>query len=609
MKLIVPLFFIILLAASIHAQKPLSVEDMLHIKRVHHVLISPDGTHVLYLSSGNIWLASANSPYRHRKIDTGTSVQWRPDSQAIVYQKDSPNTLYQYTLKDSLPAQVLLKETSPIHQFRWSPDGQKMAYLKNQTLRIHLFQSGKAMTLPTENSMQVTEMNWSDNSQKIVFVSQENGYIFTINSQSVMPLLSTRNPAFFQVRQPRWASENTIYYLTLDAKKEDWLSAKVVAVVNLNTHQARLLNDTADKDIDTVYGYCRRDNGVYFLSEQGFGYNLCRLNLNTGKTVSVTSGSTLWEEFSFSKNFNKAAFTLENTDTAPELYVSSFPQLAPQKISSFNESLAHRKLGKSELIHWKSPDGQVIEGMLISPISVDPAKKYPLIVWLHGGPASCFSSRYANGTWHYPTQVLAAEGFYIFMPNPRGSTGYGNAFKQALIKKWGEIDYEDVMSGIDAVIQEKKTLNPDRIGIAGWSYGGYLGNVLLAKAGTRFKAASIGAGLSDLVALYATIDIPDWLEAYFGHTPYQNPTPFIEHSPLYRLAHQTLKTPVLIQHGQADKRVPLNQARMLYRVLKAQGTPVTLIEYPDEPHVLKKDASKRDSMRENIQFFKKFLQK
>ena len=581
--------------------RTMMIEDVLAIERLRYVMMSPDGQHIVYLKSGDLWVSDlSQEPVSSRKIIEDVSdPQWL-DNVHILYLKklSSGVSLCRYSLPKKT-SQVLAKSAEAITHVRCSKAKNHIAVLIAHQVWVLDLKTDRFSKINT-GTFNISSIDWAPDGERLVVSSGEKGYVLTLKTQHLSSLDVSAS-----MQSPKWSSDGKwIYFLTTDGFKQSWLASSELAALEVKTGVVKRFKETGEQQLSVLYKYDEKSESIYYLVEEGFGYNLHRLSLRTGERFSVTRGSRIWTEFSFSEDLSKVAFILEDAKTPPELYVSSFPELSPQKISTSNDRLVTLDLGESELISWTNSEGGRIEGQIIKPVGYQQGKRYPMIMWLHGGPASCFSSRFANGTWHYPTQVLAAQGYVIFMPNPRGSTGYGTAFRRALMKRWGEVDYDDVMSGVSYLVNEKKLVDPDRMGVAGWSYGGYLASVVVSKT-TQFKAASIGAGFSELMSLYATIDIPDWLEDYFVARPYESPDIFMKHSPIYAMT--SVKTPVLIQHGENDARVPFTQAKLLYRALSHKKVPVRLEGFSEEEHVLKKTENKRKSMHSNVEWFNAYL--
>lgn len=598
---------------------PMNIEDVLSIQHIKTVRLSPNGHRVVYLKNGVLWLSELQHPGSCQKLDEGSSPQWFPNSQQVAYlkQQDKSNQIFLYTVSTNQSVQVTTTNRE-VMMFKCSPDGKKIAYILSepgylsQTIWLLDVATCQQTKLTTANIL--TAFDWSPDGEKMVFSAQEGqdtkskmrskGYIYSIKDD-FMYTFSSASKGGFPVFEPKWSSDGKwIYFLTTDGFNNGWLKNRELGALNVSTNRFVSFPETSTLEIVDVCTYSPQEEAIYYLVEEGFGHNLCRLSLKDGGVTPLTRGSQVWDEFSFSKDFSVVAFTKEDSQTPPELYASRFPQLEPQQVTTFNQVLKNRDLAQGELIHWNNAEGQSIEGLLMKPLGYVTGNRYPMVVYLHPGPGACFSNVFSPGGWQYPAQLLAAQGMLVLMPNPRGSTGYGKAFKRALINHWGEMDGEDVMAGLNYLDKEMKIVNPIRIGLAGWGYGGYLAAVLLSKP-NPFRTASMGGAFTDLVSFYATVDAPDWMAAYLGGSPYKNTELYFKLSPLYRLAE--LEIPVLLQHGTDDLSVPVSQARVLYRELKSNHIPVTLVEYPNEGHELKLEDNKRNSIKLNVEWFKTHL--
>ena len=276
-----------------------------------------------------------------------------------------------------------------------------------------------------------------------------------------------------------------------------------------------------------------------------------------------------------SKFSEKIVLCYENLNTPVEVYISETNKPSFEKISDIN-NLKYPKLSKTEIISWKSYDGKEIEGILTYPKNYKKGSKYPVILQIHGGPAGVFSERFNGRPGIYMTEYFSEKGYITIKPNPRGSTGYGKEFRYANYKDWGYGDYEDVVSGVDKVI-EMGIGDPDRQFVMGWSYGGYLTSFIVTKT-NRFKAASMGAGLPNLISMVTTTDIQDYLVAHMGAEFWEDYDTYEKHSAIYQI--KNTKTPTQIIHGSNDLRVPFTQGQEFYRALDRLGVDTEMVVYP-----------------------------
>jgi dipeptidyl aminopeptidase/acylaminoacyl peptidase len=294
---------------------------------------------------------------------------------------------------------------------------------------------------------------------------------------------------------------------------------------------------------------------------------------------------------------------MESPDEAPEAYMRPVASGAPVRVSQANQDLPKLPLGKTETIRWKSKDGTEIEGLLTYPAGYEAGKKYPLILNIHGGPAGVFAQTFIGRSGVYPIAVFAARGYAVLRPNPRGSSGYGKTFRFANYNDWGGKDYADDQSGVDHVIA-MGLADPNRLAIMGWSYGGYMTSWTITQT-QRFKAAAIGAGVTNLWSFNGTADIPGFLPDYFGGEPWQQFESYQKHSPITYVKNVT--TPTLIVHGEADVRVPPSQGYEYYHALKTRGVTTKMVVYPRQPHGPTEPKFVLDIMQRHLDWVEKYV--
>jgi dipeptidyl aminopeptidase/acylaminoacyl peptidase len=300
---------------------------------------------------------------------------------------------------------------------------------------------------------------------------------------------------------------------------------------------------------------------------------------------------------------NAFGIVMQTAVVPPEIYVTRTDSFRPVKISRVNDYLLNYAVPRTEVVRWKSSDGLEIEGLLTYPLSYTPGKRYPLITYVHGGPAGAFLQQYIGGhDITYPVAALAVRGYAILRPNPRGSTGYGPEFTKANLKDFGGKDFQDIMTGIDRVIS-LGVADSDRLGIMGWSYGGYMTAWAIGHS-TRFKAACVGAGPVDFIGQGAC-DTPETMFHYFGPPYWEDYQSYVTHSALYYV--KDINTPTLILHGTEDDRVPYRQGVALYNALKGRNVAVQLVAYPRSGHSVSEPKLAKDVMERNLEWFGKYL--
>jgi dipeptidyl aminopeptidase/acylaminoacyl peptidase len=293
---------------------------------------------------------------------------------------------------------------------------------------------------------------------------------------------------------------------------------------------------------------------------------------------------------------------METAQAPADVYVSDASFASPVKLTDLNPQVRGLALGETEVVSWKSADGTPVEGVLLKPVGYRAGTRYPLLVEVHGGPTGSTTAGF-KGSVGSPGQYWAGQGWAVLYPNPRGSTSYGEKYMRANLRDWGGGDYQDVVTGADELIR-RGIADPDKLAMIGWSYGGYMTAWTVTQT-SRFKAARMGAGMSDLLSMYGTTEIPGYIGFFFrGDTPAARLELFRAHSPITYADRAT--TPLLIMHGASDERVPPGQALELYRALRDRGTPVQLVLYPREGHGIAEYYHLLDRMRRDYDWITRY---
>jgi dipeptidyl aminopeptidase/acylaminoacyl peptidase len=291
--------------------------------------------------------------------------------------------------------------------------------------------------------------------------------------------------------------------------------------------------------------------------------------------------------------------TIASTPTRPnEVYAVAVAGGAARALSKANDELFGKiRFRPAEEIHFKSPDGTPVEGWVIKPIDFSQSTKHPLILRIHGGPVSQYTD-----SFNFEHQYLASLGYVVLITNPRGSNGYGEAFCRAIFADWGNKDYQDVMAGVDHVLS-LGYVDPKRLGVGGWSYGGIMTNYVITKT-TRFAAATSGAGAVDMFSNFATDDLRLWWIRELGY-PWRNVDLYRRLSPLMSI--EKVTTPTLVMVGDRDYRVPLPQSEQLYVSLRSLGKTAALIVYPGQSHGISRPSYQVDRLRRYGLWYDKYI--
>jgi dipeptidyl aminopeptidase/acylaminoacyl peptidase len=350
------------------------------------------------------------------------------------------------------------------------------------------------------------------------------------------------------------------------------------------------------------------DAGVRFLAMQGAAQRLYALDPETGATRVLLDTPAVVRAVSLTRDGRAAAYVGEDAVTLPEVYRVTFGGRGgarpprPARLTAMSAQTAGWALGTRERVSWTSTDGARVEGVLYKPTGYDPARRYPLLVVIHGGPAAV-SRPVLGGGGTYPVVQFLAKGAVVLMPNYRGSAGYGERFRALNVRNLGVGDAWDVLSGVDALVA-RGVADSTRLGAMGWSQGGYI-SAFLTTTTRRFKAVSVGAGISDWMTYYVGTDITPFTRQYLRDTPWGDPAVYAKTSPITYV--RQARTPTLIQHGEFDRRVPIANAYELFRGLRDVGVPTRLVVYKGFGHGINKPREQLAAVWHNWQWFSKYV--
>jgi dipeptidyl aminopeptidase/acylaminoacyl peptidase len=607
---------------------------MVQCKRVGGTAVSPDGKSVAYTVSeavtegdkseflSHIWVVSSDSR-TNRRFTRGekscASPAFSPDGKRLSFLSsrgaDGKNQVWMFPL-DGGDAEQVTAAKSGVSSYAWSPDGKRIAYIsadpetpeeeKNRKEKrdmtivdanhkyAHLYtitaggsgKAGRTVRRLTSGAFHVTGFDWSPDGETIAFSHQATPSldiwmtldISTVPSDSgaVKPLVTGKGLDAFPVFSPdgRWLA-----FLS-DGGEPHWARALDVYIMPARGGAPKLLPTDPECIPQSITGWSAESDAVYILAANRSSRRVYALPASGAKPRMITAGPGENTDPSLSRNGGVLAWVHQETETPPDVYLSAPVFGKPRKLTDVHAGFPKLPMGRTEAITWKSKDGLEIEGLLTYPAGYEKGKRYPLVLDVHGGPASFFTQIFTGASSFLMVQTFAQDGYAYFRPNPRGSTGYGKKFLFANYNDWGYGDYEDLMSGVDTVIS-LGVAHPDSLCVIGASYGGYMTSMIITRT-KRFKAASNYAGVTNLMSFTGTSDITTFLPDYFGGDFWNRLEAYMKHSAMFNI--KGVSTPTQILHGKEDVRVPLSQSMELYNALKRQNCPTEMIIYPRTPH-------------------------
>jgi dipeptidyl aminopeptidase/acylaminoacyl peptidase len=476
----------------------------------------------------------------------------------------------------------------------------------------------RARQITRDEKLNVTSFSWSPDSTLIAYSATANPFLsFRIDEDIYIADLAHDNVVHKVIALegpdggPIFSPDGKhLAFSTALASPYPFYANGHIATVDVDKVLAKAATTPADvHDLTAKFDEDPRlldwgPDGIYFTALQKTTGHFYRLDPSSTQITRITSPDPfLGEDASLTKDFKTVAVLAEDGSHMTELYVFPVDQFSPRKLTDFTAQVRDWTLGTAEVVSWKSQDGATVEGILHKPADYDPAKKYPLLVLIHGGPTGISFPTLSPNDSYYPVQLFLSKGALVLQPNYRGSAGYGAAFRALNVRNLGVGDMWDVMSGVDSLIK-KGIVDPAKLGSMGWSEGGYI-SAFLTTHTDRFKAISVGAGISDWMTYYVNTDITPFTRQYLHATPWDDPAIYAKTSPITTI--KQAKTPTLIQHGSVDKRVPAPDGFELYRGLQDQHVPSRLILYQGFGHPITKPKSNRAVMQSNLDWFSHYI--
>ena len=633
-----------------------SPEMQLKVKAIGTPRVSPDAARVVYTVANEvmtadkseyvtqIWLATTDGKENMQLTyadKSSTNPKWSPDGKWIAFtstRKDNKSNLYILRVSGG-EAEMLTDVKSVVGNFEWSPDGRSIAFTmtdaksedeekndkaKNDfrwmdenikmarlyTISVEKDETGKRepRKLTTENYT-VNDFDWSPDGGKIVFshVKDPRADFWPTSDISIYDLPSGKITALANTTaaetSPVYSPDGKWIAAVVSDNPPRWAQSGNINIFSATGGKPKVMPLSYDGQ-PNLLGWMPDGKKLMFTEGKWTGTALYEADVTAGTIREVDLQNAAISAVNMTRIGTDFALgmVVQRPDAPPEAFALVHGQGLTQ-VSHANDEIAKMPVGKTDVIKWKSKDGREIEGLLTYPVGYQAGTKVPFILNVHGGPAGVFQQSYIGGRGVYPLATFAAHGYAILRANPRGSSGYGTEFRRANFKDWGGMDYQDLMTGVDKVI-EMGVADPNKLGVMGWSYGGYMTSWIVTQT-KRFKAASAGAPVTNLMSFNGTADIPAFVPDYFGGQSWEIPEVYAKHSAMFNVKGVT--TPTLIEQGDADVRVPISQGYEFYNALKLQGVPTRMIVLPRQPHGPNEPKMQLAAMQANLDWFEKYL--
>lgn len=651
--------------AAESASQAFTIDDVNAVRVVSDPQISADGQWVAYSvrtanlakdrQVSHIWMTrwDGQQTLQLTNSEEGeSSPDWSPDGQLLAFLssrggKDQPTQLWLLDRRGG-EAQVVTSFPGDVVDYDWAPDGKRLALIvadpdpdqangeqdEEKTLpplvidryyfkedetghlgaqRQHLYVfdvATRKAELLTPGKFDETTPAWSPDGSLIAFTSKRSGpdpdrnsefgiYVIAPETGSEPRLITTYQG---EVGDSEWNSGpvwrpdgKEIAFIGAGDPKLIYYSTHHLYVVSVQGGTARVLTQAFDRNL-VQPRWSDDGKSIYVLLEDNLNQHLARFNIGSGKMDRLLTGRR--ETLAFDIGSRNRIVVLDSTvDKPEELYAVENGKHRPLTRQN-DEWLSRRRLASVEEASFTSKDGTRINGFIVKPPDYSPSRRYPAVLQIHGGPVSQYANSFMPA-W----QILAAQGYVVLAANPRGSSGRGEAFATAIYADWGNKDAEDVLAAVDHAVA-KGIIDPNRLGVGGWSYGGILTNFIIAKD-TRFKAATSGASIGNVLAGYGTDMYTREYEQEFG-TPWNNLEVWLRNSYPFLNANR-IETPTLFLCGELDFNVPLLNSEQMYQAVRSVGVDTELVIYRGQYHSLDKPSYLRDRMQRYLDWFGKYL--
>lgn len=638
----------------------LSIEELISLPTLSGLNISDDGKNVAFVKStadwkdntyrNQIWIYEKNEGKCYalttEDIDS-TSPLWSPDSTYIAYLKSvgdgdqKKNQIFVESF-DGYSRFQITNEQEGVSNFKWEPTGKAFYYVaqskdseeikkrkeiygdfhhigkeyQNNCLYYIEINKGKqtgrdknencvANQLINGQEFHIHEFDISKDGNKIVFIAtpsphvedDHNGDLYILDRKAGE--LQKLNIDKLLGGSVCFSPDATKICYSASIREKDYYKTHIQdnTIEIYDIHTGGLIHPLTDFD-STVIPLRWTAKGILIRWQNKTNYRIGILSEDGHVEMVSDQVNHFIMEASVTSDGNHISYSKATSNETFEIYLDD------KKITNENSVFLGKLKSNRELISWKSTDGLEIEGVLSTPVEFNTSKKYPLLVVIHGGPAwasfpihsGCFNEK-------YPIEQFIEKGFIVLEPNYRGSSGYGNEFLKANYRKLGIGDYDDIISGVDTLV-DKGIADQDRVGVMGWSNGGYI-SAFCSTYSNRFKAISVGGGITDWVTNYVNTDMPQVARMYLGDTPWNDPELYAKTSPITYI--KSACTPTLIQHGEKDARVPTPNAYELYKGLKDMEVDTELVIFKGMAYSSDHPGIHMAIMKQNLMWFSHYI--
>ncbi|PYU51587.1 MAG: S9 family peptidase [Acidobacteria bacterium] len=561
-----------------------------------HPRWSPDGKYLAFLSARNngktqVWLLNRLGGEAAHLTDIPQGVddfEWSPDSTrlVLVLRDPKPEDLEAAKDKDKDKPTAAAKPKTPppfvIDRLQFKRD--TVGYLDRRRTHLYVFDvASKKSTQVTSGDFDDSEPAWSPDGKSLAFASNRstpdpdatyNSDIWVVaanNTDKGAHLTQiTTNPG--PDRSPAWSPDGKwIAFISEIDMKAMIYATHHLAIAPSSGGEAKVLTLAFDRSIRRPC-FSADGRSIYFIADDDGTENLCRIAISGGEVTRPIGGRLVVASYSLSKDGAIAA-QISTLDRPDEIFLSNEKDLT--RLTKTNDALfSQLRLAQADYVHFKSKDDTSVAGYLYKPVDYTPGKKVPTLLNPHGGPVGQYSA-----SFYHLAQLYAANGYAVLLPNPRGSSGYGQKFCEAIFADWGNKDFQDDMAMVDYAVAQG-IADPDKLGVGGWSYGGMSTDFIIAQT-TRFKAAISGAGIALMTSGYGHDQYIRDYDSELGR-PWENKTVWEKISPYYRV--NNITTPTLFMGGDVDWNVPIIGGEQMYQALKSLGRTTELVVYPGEFH-------------------------